>query len=133
MRRIRKVIIPCYILLALTTGCAVRNAPQISPATRWELNTASLLQQNERDYRQFFTDVGNWQRAGQITPEQVAALNTIGVRLQLTLENANRLFRAWQNAPSEQGQQQVSALILEATQIFVELATRKAQIVTGGN
>ena len=128
-------VFPVLLILALSLlGCAVRqeHAPQIAPAIAWELNTAAQLQDLERDYRTLFTDVGDAQRAGTLTQEQADKLFAIGHRLKPAIENANRAFKTWQALRDEPGRQQVINLVLAANQIFLELATKKAQILTGG-
>lgn len=120
------------ILLILLTACAVRKAPQIDSETQWRLNTASQLQQLESDYRMMFKDVGDAQRQGILTADNVIALNAVGNRLKPAIEDANRLFKAYAASPATDKKAQVISAILVAEQILLELSTKKAQMIPGG-
>lgn len=119
-------------IVALTVSCAVRRNPNLTPATTWELNTAHQLQMLERDYRTFFKDVGDARRQGILTDAHVETLNNIGHRLKPAIERANQGFKTWQTVRDEPTKQQVVALLLEAQRIWLELATRRAQILNEG-
>ncbi|MCI0422761.1 MAG: hypothetical protein L0312_26660 [Acidobacteria bacterium] len=129
-----KQTIAALTLAIVLSGCAVRmsQAPQIPPAVAWELNTAAQLEQLERDYRTFFKDVGAAQRKGTLTQEQADMLFAVGHKMKPAIERANLAFKTWQAAKSEEGKLQVTQLVLAATQIFLELSTKKAEILTGG-
>lgn len=132
MKQSRKsfAIILCTSLLLLS-GCAVfkKQAPQLPPALANELNVADQLQQLNRDYKTFFTDVGIAHRDGQLTDSDVTTLNAAGERLQTAIEHGNRAFKLWQSNRADQAQfALVTAAIQEGTALFLDLTTKKGQM-----
>lgn len=125
---------PLVIVLALCSACAIRkNMNNLDSETVWRLNTASQLQQLESDYRQLFTDVGAAQKQGILTGQEVGELNLIGGKLKPAIEAANAEFKAYAAQPSADKKGQVIALVLTAEQIFLDLSTKKASMMTGGH
>jgi len=116
------------LVLCLTTACAVRNAPQIEQQTQFELNTASQLNDLQRDYQTFFKDLGDAQRQGIVNTGQIAVLNEIGGRLKQSIEIANGEFKAFMSAPNSDKKSQVIAAALKAEQILLELTTKRSQM-----
>lgn len=120
------------MLLALTlSGCAVQHsqAPQITAQTTLQLNLASQVQQANKDYATFFTDVGNAQRAGQMTAADVILLNVAGDKLKGLLEKANALERTYAQNSDATLPAQISALVVEAAQIYASMYGQRATML----
>src|ERR1700756_6001011 len=107
------LVVVSLSILVSATRCAVQHskAPQITPQTTFELNTSNQLQQFQNDYKKFFTDVGNAQRVGTLSMAQVGQLNIIGDKIKLSLESANRTFRAYMVTHDEPTRLQVVNLV----------------------
>jgi hypothetical protein len=116
-------LLACVILV----GCAVqKHASTLDSETVWRLNTASQLDQLQRDYKTLFTDVGNAHRSGLLSDADVAKLNTIGDKLKPMIEQADQAFKVYQANPVTDKKQQVIALILAAEQVMIDLTAAKA-------
>lgn len=134
-RKITATLLTLVVLLTAIclVGCAVRqtHAPQLTPAVVWELNTADQLKQLENNYKTFFRDVGDAQRQGILTKQQVAVLNEIGHRAKPAIEKANLSFKTWQRlGRDDNGKKAVVIALTAAQQILAELAAQRA--VFGG-
>lgn len=134
MRTKRIAILAVAVIIILSIGCAVRskNAPQIDPTTARDLNIAHQLEQNEKDYRAFFTGVGEARRMGILTDSQVEALNVFGRRWKTATENANREWKLYQETKSMEKYDRVQVFISEALRIYLDLISRKAAMLGGG-
>lgn len=126
--------------LPMVNGCAVfhKQAPQLPPAVATELNLADQLRQLERDYRTFFSDVGDAQRSGQLTAAEVAKLNTVGDKLKPVIERGNKAFQEWQaNRADDSKKAMVMAAIQEGTGLFLDLTSQRSKMARahaiGGN
>lgn len=120
--------------LLLLTGCAVQHAkaPQIDAQTAVRLNLASQVDQANRDYKTFFTDVGLAERSGQLTAPDVAALNVSGNQLKGIIEKANALEKTYAQTYDAGLPAQIGALVIQATQIYTALYTQRAQLLAKG-
>jgi hypothetical protein len=121
----RTKLVP-ILLLTVLLGCAVRKAPQLSAETQWRLNTAAQLSQANKDYTQFFTDVGNAQRSGFLSADQVSQLNLIGHNLKTSLEIANQEWSAYISGTGTKAA--VINAILKAEEIFLQLTSQRAKM-----
>lgn len=133
VQRVRNLAL-LVVLAVIGNGCAVQRAraPQISEVTAWELNTAVLLSDLQRDYVDFFTRAGEWRRSNQITEDQLNSLNAIGNRLKPLLESAATLFQEYQRTHDADIRLQVLRAIDRALTIVNELAAARARLVVGG-
>ena len=132
MRNRAVVLLLCCTLLA---GCALQRnrAPQITPATALDLNLAYQVSQANKDYETFFRDVGDAQRQGLFTAEQVATLNSVGRPAQAALGNANSTFRTYQATHDQPARLQVVAYIQQVNGIIGQLLLRRATMLNGGS
>jgi hypothetical protein len=132
MNRSRKYsAIILYTCLLALSGCGLihKNNPQLPAALANELTIADQLQQQERDYRTFFTDVGIANREGQLTDQNVSDLNAIGDRWQKVIERGNAGFKAFQADRNDSTKMAiVLAAIQEGTGLFLDLTTKKGQM-----
>lgn len=117
-----------FTMFLWMNGCALmrKQNPQLPPNVALELNLADQLRQLERDYRTFFKDVGDAERSGQLTAEQVGKLNAIGHKLQPTIEHGNSAFKQWQaNRADDSLKAAVMAAIQEGTALMLELTSQQ--------
>jgi hypothetical protein len=132
---LRKIpaVLALPLLLALT-ACAVQHskAPQIDAATTARLNLASQVDQANRDYKTFFSDVGDAQRAGRLSAPNVATLNQGGTQLKAFIEKANALEKIYAKNYDAGIATQISALLLEAAQLYAGMYTQRAQMLVQG-
>jgi hypothetical protein len=134
MRKTKIVSLIFIIALSISiTKCAVQRsqAPQITPQTSFDLDTGSQLQQFQRDYTTFFTDVGNAQKAGTLSQLQVDQLNQIGYRIKLSLESANKTFKTYMSTHDEPTRLQVVSLVNQLTQLFIDLNNARISMAGG--
>jgi hypothetical protein len=127
-KQISKSILSAIMICAIVlNGCAVERAlaPQIAPQTATELNFAAQLDQAQRDYRTFFKDVGDAQRAGTLTTVQVNILNNVGHQLQTAINSANGLFKTYLQNKDAGLASQIAAFLLTATNLFAQLLTQR--------
>lgn len=133
-RLIQRLVVPVLLLcLLVSNGCAVQRskAPQIDAKTAYALNLESQVTQADKDYIQFFTDVGNANRAGQLTPGDVASLNKVGSHLKIALDEANRLTKAYASSYDQGTAGQVGTLLAQVAADLVTLSTSLAQMKGG--
>lgn len=123
--RLKSTTVVFVVLALMLTGCAVRNN-QISSETQWRLNTAAQLSQANKDYTQFFTDVGNGQRAGYLSASNVKDLNNIGHNLKTALEVANQEWAAYISGTGTKAA--VIAAILKAEEIMLQLTATRSKM-----
>jgi len=118
---------------AFDGGCAVQRskAPQISAATAGKLNVAAQVDQANKDYQTFYKDVGDAQRAGQLTADQVATLNAIGSKEKKVLEDANDLLKTYAANGDQSVATQISSLVVEAASLYTQAYTARATMLAG--
>lgn len=114
------------VCVALLTACAVKNAPQINAETTWRLNTAAQLSQANKDYTQFFMDVGTAQREGYLNETQVSQLNAAGHNLKTSLEVANQEWAAYVTGTGTKAA--VINAVLKAEEIMLQLTSQRANM-----
>lgn len=114
------------LALVLSVACAVKNAPQINQETQWRLNTASQLSQANKDYIQFFKDVGDAQRQGYLSQTQVDGLASVGHNLKTALEISNQEWSAYISGTGTKAA--VIAAILKAEEIMLQLTSQRANM-----
>jgi hypothetical protein len=121
------------ILLFLLTGCAVQHsqAPQIDAKTTYAINLESQVTQVNKDYASFFTDVGNAQRAGQLSASDVARMNVIGSHLKGIIEEADRLTKTYGQNYDASVAAQIGSLLAQAALDLSNLSVLRAA-ATGG-
>lgn len=125
------LLLTLALVLPVTNGCAVfhKQAPQLPPAVANELNLADQLRQLERDYRTFFSDVGDAQRSGQLTAAEVGKLNAMGDKLKPVIERGNKAFQEWQaNRADDSKKALVMAAIQEGTGLFLDLTSQRSKM-----
>lgn len=130
----RRLVVPVLLLcLLVSNGCAVQRskAPQIDAKTAYALNLESQVTQANKDYIGFFTDVGNANRARQLTPGDVAFLNKTGARVKTALEEADRLTKAYASSYDQGVAGQVGTLLAQVAADLVTLNTSIAQMKGG--
>jgi len=120
-------------LLLLSNGCAVQRskAPQIDAKTTYALNLESQVTQYNKDYMQFFQDVGIAQRAGQLTAANVTALNTIGSRTKVALEEADRLTKAYATSYDAGTAATIGSLLAQISSDLTLLVTTRSSMLGG--
>jgi hypothetical protein len=130
---VRRMVIPLLVLLLAFQGCAVQRskAPQIDAKAAFALNLESQVTQANKDYTTFFTDVGNSQRAGLLTSDNVATLNIIGHKLKSTIEEADRLTKAYAASYDSGVAATIGSLLSQIAADLVVLATTQAQMKAG--
>ncbi len=125
------ILITCVILLQ---ACAIKKEQCIGCDTEtvWRLNIGAELKSSQDQYKQFFKDVGEAQRAGTLTDAQTAPLFSIGHDWRTAQESANAAYKAYIASPSDDQKQKVINLITAAEQIFLKLSTMKTNLMAGG-
>lgn len=121
-----KRLAPLLILVTLLSACAIKNNPQVNAETQWRLNTASQLSQANKDYVQFFTDVGSAQKSGFLTASQVGELNSVGHNLKTSLEIANQEWAAYISGTGTKAA--VIAAVLKAEEIMLQLTASRSNM-----
>jgi len=106
-------------------------APQIDAKTTYALNLESQVTQYNKDYMQFFQDVGIAQRSGQLTTANVTALNTIGSRTKVALEEADRLTKAYATSYDAGTAATIGSLLAQISSDLTLLVTTRSSM-TGG-
>lgn len=120
-----KIALPLLVCLLLT-ACAIKNNPQVNAETTWRLNTAAQLSQANKDYTQFFTDVGTARKAGYLNNGEVSTLNGVGHNLKTSLEIANQEWSAYVSGTGTKSA--VIAAILKAEEIMLQLTASRANM-----
>lgn len=114
-------------------GCAVQKskAPQIASSTADALNFATLISSSQKDYVNFFEDVGAFQKQGALSADEVATLNSIGSKMRDLLDVAGNLAQTYAATKDAGVANQISAFLQQAAQIYAQLyATRSAMLST---
>lgn len=114
--------------ISMISGCALlrKHNPELPANVALELNLADQLRQLERDYKTFFTDVGDAERSGQLTTAQVQKLNEVGHKLQPVIEHGNAAFKSWQaNRADDSLKAAVTAAIQEGTALMLQLTSQQ--------
>lgn len=121
-------------LVLLNNSCAVQKtkAPQIDPKTANALNIGVNLQQLNKDYKTFFTDLGVAQNAGTFSASQVATLNVIGNQMRVVLDNANKVYQTYSTSYDQSLVSQIQGYLLDAAQIYASLITHRTQMLAQG-
>lgn len=135
MRRyIMVVVVPLLALTLVLQGCAVvrSQAPQLDAKTALALNIGENLNQLNKDYTTFFTDVGAAQRRGQLSEGQVQTLNTMGHDMKKALDTANQVFVTYSANYDQSLTSQIQSYLLTAAQIYASLITQRTQMLTKG-
>ena len=111
----------------LVFGCAVQKskAPQISATVANELNFATLVENAQSDYRILFTTIGQLERAGALTPGQVAHLNTAGDAMRDALDEAGSLVKTYEATQSATTAAKIQMYLSQAAQAFAVLYAEK--------
>lgn len=118
----------------ILSACAVKKAQCVGcdPETLWRLNIGQELKSQQAEYTQFFKDLGDAQRAGTITAQQVTNINVIGHDWKTTLESSNAAYKAYVAAPNTDDKQKIINLITASEQIFIKLTQMRTTLMTGG-
>ena len=134
MVRKRMVVAVLLPLVLLISACAVQKsqAPQIDPKTATALNIGENLKQLNKDYMTFFTDVGDAQRRGQLSASQVATLNSVGHKMKIGLDEANKVFVTYSSTYDQSLVSQIEGYLFDAAQIYASLVTTRTQMLTAG-
>lgn len=112
----------------LISACAVQKskAPQISPATADALNFATLVSESQADYVNFFQTVGQLEKAGALTPSQVAALNTAGLKMRDALDAAGNLAQTFAATDNQTIAAEIQGFLSTAAQVYAQIYAERA-------
>ena len=125
-------VLPVLLLCILMTSCAVRNNANLTPGTASDLNIAFQLDQANKDYITFFTDVGNAVRQKILTPGKVQILNQTGNVVKTLLENANATFKTYQVTKDQPARVKVLEYLKQATDKLAELLIQRNALLSNG-
>ena len=112
---------------AVLYGCAVQKskAPQIAPQTADALNFATLVSNAQSDYRIFFSTVGDLERQGALSPQQVAHLNQYGAAMRDSLDEAGSLVKTFEATQSADTAAKIQMYLAQAAQAFAVIYSER--------
>ncbi len=126
MRHIRL----CFSLavLLLVSGCAIQKklAPQIQPQTADALNVATLVNEAQKDYINFFQTVGALEKEGALSPAQVAKLNAAGNNIRDLLDAAGGLTQTYASTQNQSVAQEITTYLTQAASIYAQIYAERA-------
>lgn len=125
-----KIVPLCFIMIM--AGCAVRHNTNLTPSTASDLNLVFQLNQANKDYVTFFTDVGNAARQNLLAPAKVQILNRTGDVIKTLLETANVTFKTYQSTKDQATKDKVVGYLKEITDKLAELLVQRNQLMSGG-
>ena len=130
--RQKVTILPVLMLCLIVTACAVRNNSNLTPSTASDLNLVFQLDQANKDYTTFFTDVGNAFRQKLLSPAKVQILNQTGDVVKTLLENANATFKTYQVTKDQPTKVKVLEYMKQATDKLAELLIQRNALLSNG-
>lgn len=130
MRHIR--LYASLAILLLVSGCAIqkKQAPQIASTTADALNFATLISNAQNDYTIFFQTVGSLERQHALTPDQVATLNTAGLKIRDALDGAGTAAQTYAATNNQTIANQITDYLSAAASAYAQIYAERASMLS---